>query len=347
MERPYGKEPALNVTFRQLRLLEAVARHSSFTRASEELHLTQPAVSTQIKQLEEAVGMPLFEQIGKKIFLTEAGKEMYAFSRAIAQQFRDVESVLDDMKGVKRGTLSLTVTSTGNYFAPYLLAAFVDRHPGTQVHLEVRNREEVVSQLQENVPDMVVMGTPPHNIELQAQAFLRNPLVIIAPPDHPLVGVDQVPLIRLIGENFILRERGSGTRMAVERFFQQRGVKINTSMEMSGNEAIKHAVMAGLGLGIVSLHTLEFELALDRIAILSVEDFPIMKEWYLVTRSGKRMSPIAQAFHEFVLTEAEQIIKLPQPNPAPRPGQCGKHAGLRAAEPSHFGLSRPGSAESR
>ena len=308
----------MNVTFRQLRLLEAVARHSSFTRASEELHLTQPAVSTQIKQLEEEVGMPLFEQMGKKIFLTEAGKEVYAFSRTIAQQFRDIESVLDDMKGVKRGTLALTVTSTGKYFAPYLLAAFLNRHPGTQVHLEVTNREEVVNQLHENIPDMVVMGTPPDNIELDAQAFMQNPLVIIAPPDHHLVGTSRVPLSRLVEENFILRERGSGTRNAVERFFQQRGVKLNASMEMSRNEAIKHAVMAGLGLGIVSLHTLEFELALDRIAILSVEGFPIMKEWYLVSRRGKRMSPIAQAFHDFVLNEAEQIIKLPQPKPVTR-----------------------------
>ncbi|HEY9145361.1 MAG TPA: LysR substrate-binding domain-containing protein, partial [Thiobacillus sp.] len=266
----------------------------------------------------EEVWMPLFEQMGKKIFLTEVGKEVYAFSRAIAQQFRDIESVLDDMKGVKRGTLSLTVTSTGKYFAPYLLAAFLKRYPGTQVHLEVTNREEVVQELQDNTPDMAIMGTPPDNIELQSQAFMQNPLVIIAPPDHPLVGAARVPLSRLMEENFILRERGSGTRNAVERFFQQRGVKLNTSMEMSRNEAIKHAVMAGLGLGIVSLHTLEFELALGRVAILSVEGFPIMKEWYMVHRSGKRMSPIAQAFHEFVLNEADRIMKLPQPKPVTR-----------------------------
>lgn len=308
----------MNVTFRQLRLLEAVARNSSFTRASEELHLTQPAVSTQIKQMEEEIGMPLFEQMGKKIFLTEAGKEVYAFSRTIAQQFRDIESILDDMKGVKRGTLSITVTSTGKYFAPYLLASFIKRYPGTQVHLEVTNREEVVQQLQDNTPDLAIMGTPPDNIELRAQAFMQNPLVIIAPPDHPLVGVNRVPLDRLVEENFILRERGSGTRNAVERFFQQRGIKFNTSMEMSRNEAVKHAVMAGLGLGIVSLHTLEFELALNRIALLSVESFPIMKEWYLVYRSGKRMSPITQAFHAFVLNESDHIIKLPQPKPVTR-----------------------------
>lgn len=308
----------MNVTFRQLRLLEAVARNSSFTRAAEELYLTQPAVSTQIKQLEDEVGMPLFEQMGKKIFLTEAGREIYAFSRGIAQQFRDIESVLDDMKGVKRGTLALTVTSTGKYFAPYLLAAFLKRHPGTQVHLEVLNREEVVQQLQNNIPDMVIMGTPPENVEVQSQAFMQNPLVIIAPPDHPLVGTSRVSLSKLVDEHFILRERGSGTRNAVERHFQQRGLKLNTSMEMSRNEAIKHAVMAGLGLGIVSLHTLEFELILNRVAILNVEGFPIMKEWYLVSRSGKRMSPIAHAFHEFVLNEAERIMRLPQPKPVTR-----------------------------
>lgn len=306
----------MNVTFRQLRLLEAVARNSSFTRAAEELHLTQPAVSTQIKQLEAEVGLPVFEQMGKKIFLTEAGKEIYAFSRNIALQFRDIESVLDDMKGVKRGTLSLCVTSTGKYFAPYLLAEFLKTHAGVKVHLEVTNREILVSKLQENIPDMAIMGTPPDHLELNAQAFMQNPLVIIAAPDHPLAKANRIPLARLVDENFILREVGSGTRNAIERFFEQRGIKLNTSMEMSRNEAIKHAVMAGLGLGIVSLHTLEFELALKKIAILSVEGFPIMKEWYLVSRSGKRMSPIAQAFHDFVLNEAGRVMTLPQPKTA-------------------------------
>ncbi len=306
----------MNVTFRQLKLLEAVARHSSFTRASEELHLTQPAVSTQIKQLEDEVGLPLFEQMGKKIFLTEAGREMYDFSRNIAEQFRDIESLMDDMKGVKRGALAITATATCKYFAPYLLAEFMKQHAGVKVHLEVTNRQNVVSALQDNIPDMAIMGTPPEGIPLSYRAFMQNPLVVIARPDHPLVKEKRIPLTRLMDEHFILRERGSGTRNAVERFFQSRDVHLNTSMEMSRNEAIKHAVMAGLGLGIVSLHTLEFELELKRIAILSVEGFPIMKEWYLVTRSGKRLSPIAQAFHDFVLNEAQNIIHLPQ-IPAP------------------------------
>lgn len=306
----------MNVTFRQLKLLEAVARHSSFTRASEELHLTQPAVSTQIKQLEDEVGLPLFEQMGKKIFLTEAGREMYEFSRNIAEQFRDIESLMDDMKGVKRGALAITATATCKYFAPYLLAEFMKQHAGVKVHLEVTNRQNVVNALQDNVPDMAIMGTPPEGIPLSYRAFMQNPLVVIARPDHPLVKEKRIPLARLMDEHFILRERGSGTRNAVERFFQSKDVHLNTSMEMSRNEAIKHAVMAGLGLGIVSLHTLEFELDLKRVAILSVEGFPIMKEWYLVTRNGKRLSPIAQAFHDFVLSEAHNIIHLPQ-IPAP------------------------------
>ncbi len=302
----------MNVTFRQLKLLEAVARLSSFTRASEELHLTQPAVSTQIKQLEDEVGMPLFEQLGKKIFLTEAGREMYEFSRNIARQFVDIESVLDDMRGVKRGSLKLVATATCKYFAPYLLAGFSKLHDNVQVHLEITNRENVVTALQENVPDMAIMGTPPDEIPLNYRAFMENPLVVIAHPEHPLVHEQRIPLEELLKENFILREKGSGTRNAVERFLQGRNLSVTATMEMSRNEAIKHAVMAGLGLGIVSLHTLEFELKLKKLAILSVEGFPIMKEWYLVTRSGKRMSPIAQAFHDFVLNETHNVVPLPQ-----------------------------------
>ncbi len=301
----------MKITFRQLRLLESVARNASYTRASEELHLTQPAVSTQIKQLEQEVGLPLFEQLGKKIYLTEAGKEMYEFSRGIAQQVRDIESVFDDLKGVKRGNLSLSVTSTGKYFAPYLLAEFVKLHPGTKVHLEVTNREEILVELQENIPNMAIMGRPPNTLELSSQEFMNNPLVVFSRPDHPLAKEKNIPISRLMEENFILRERGSGTRNAVEDFFEQRNMQLNTSMEMSRNEAVKHSVMAGLGLGIISLHALELELALNRIAILDVEGFPVMKKWYLVYRTGKRMSPIAQAFHDFVLNSAKSILPKP------------------------------------
>ena len=310
-----------NFTFRQLMLLEAVARHSSFTRASEELHLTQPAVSTQIKQLEEEVGMPLFEQLGKKIFLTAAGREMYEFSRNIAQQFTDIRTVLQEMKGIQRGSLDIAVTSTAKYFAPYLLAAFCKKHAGITVSLNVTNRETILQELTNNIPDMAIMGSPRKGMPLVANAFLSNPLVVIAPPDHPLVGSGRIPLSKLLEESFIVRERGSGTRNAIEHFFEQRGQRMNTTMEMSRNEAIKHAVMAGLGLGIVSIHTLEMEFKLGRLALLDVEGFPILKDWYVVHREGKRFSAAAQAFKEFVLTEGATLITIPQPTAA----EPGKH----------------------
>lgn len=302
----------MNFTLRQLRLFEAVARNASFTRAAEEMHLTQPAVSTQVKQLEEDVGMPLFEQMGRKIFLTEAGREMYEFSRSIAQKFTDISMVLDEMKGIRRGLLNITVTSTAKYFAPYLLAAFCKQHEGVTVNLDVTNREALLRQLADNIPDMVIMGSPPEGMDLVASSFMSNPLVVIAPPDHALAGASRISLERLLQERFIVRERGSGTREAVERFLAQRGLYMTTSMEMSRNEAIKHAVMAGLGLGIVSIHTLEMELTLKRLAVLNVEGFPILKDWYLVHRAGKRFSAAAEAFKEFVLDKAGNIIQIPQ-----------------------------------
>jgi DNA-binding transcriptional LysR family regulator len=303
----------MNFTFRQLKLFESVARNSSFTRASEELYLTQPAVSTQIKQLEDEAGMPLFERMGKKIFLTEAGREMYEFSRSIAKKFDDVSMVLGEMKGIKRGHLDIAVTSTGKYFAPYLLAAFCRQHSGITVNLDVTNRETLLRQLTDNIPDMAIMGSPPEGMDLVANSFMSNPLVVIAPLDHPLAHGGRIPLQTLLKESFIVREKGSGTRNAIQRFLEQRGLTMTTTMEMSRNEAIKHAVMAGLGLGIVSIHTLEMELILERLVVLNVEGFPVLKDWYVVHRSGKRFSAAAQAFKEFVLNEGATLIKIPQP----------------------------------
>ena len=302
-----------NFTFRQLMLLEAVARNSSFTRASEELFLTQPAVSTQIKQLEQEVGMPLFEHMGKRIFLTAAGREMYEFSRTIAQQFTDIRTVIEEMKGIQRGHLDIAVTSTAKYFAPYLLAAFCKKHAGITVNLNVTNREDILRQLADNIPDMAIMGSPPAGMHLVANSFMSNPLVVIAPPDHPLAHSSRISLRKLLEESFIVREKGSGTRNAIERFLEQRGLSMTTTMEMSRNEAIKHAVMAGLGLGIVSVHTLEMEFKLGRLAVLNVEWFPILKDWYIVHREGKRFSAAAEAFKAFVLTETSRIIEIPQP----------------------------------
>ncbi len=301
----------MNVTLRQLSVFESVARHLSFTRAAEELFLTQPAVSMQIKQLEENVGLPLFEQLGKKIFLTEAGRELYHYSRVIAQQLAEAEAVLEDLKGVTRGRLDISVASTANYFATRLLAAFVHRYEGISFSLDVTNRETLLRQLESNERDLVIMGKPPEGMDLATEAFMENPLVVIAAPDHPLAKERKIPLARLQEETFVVRERGSGTRIAMERFFAEHHAKLTAGMEMTSNEAIKQAVSAGLGLGIVSIHTLALELQLGCLTVLDVEDFPILRHWYLVHRAGKRLSPVAQAFREFVLSEAKGLLHMP------------------------------------
>lgn len=298
----------MHITIRQLAVLEAVARNLSFTKAADELHLTQPAVSMQIKQIEESIGLPLFEQVGKKVFLTEAGQEMYSYSRSIQQQLAEAEAIIEDLKGVKRGTLTLAVASTANYFAPRILAAFNDKYENVTFSLDVTNRKGLLSHLTNNDTDLVIMGRPPANMELEAEFFMENPLVAIAPPHHPLVGKQNIPTVTLLKETFIIREEGSGTRTAIERFFSDLGFEITTSLSMSSNEAIKQAVQAGLGLGIVSIHTLEMELELKRLALLDVESFPILRNWYIVHRKGKRLSPVAQAFKEFVVTQARDLL---------------------------------------
>lgn len=299
----------LRLTLRQLEVFEAVAHHLSYSRASENLHLTQPAVSMQIKQLEEAVGMPLFEQLGKKIYLTEAGQELQRYSRNILQQLDEAESVFEEMKGMRRGKLAISVASTAGYFMPFLLAQFSKRFPEVAITLDVSNREVLLQELSHNKMDFAIMGRPPDGLGLDFTSFLENPLVVIAPPDHPLVRESKIPLARIQQETFIAREHGSGTRSATERFFAEKGIKLNTGTEMSKNESIKQAVQAGMGLSILSLNTVMLELEAKRLAVLDVDDFPIMRHWYLVHRSGKRLPGVAQAFKEFMLNEAAELLK--------------------------------------
>lgn len=298
----------LHLTFRQLSVFEAVARLLSYSRAAQEMHLTQPAVSMQIKQLEENVGMPLFEQLGKKIYLTEAGRELSHYSRVIAQQLSEAETVMNDLKGLQRGRLKISVASTANYFAPQLLANFSQRFPTVTVSLDVTNRQALLAQLANNEMDMAVMGQPPEGLDLVAESFMENPLVVIAPVNHPLATAKTIPLERLQKETFLVREEGSGTRIAMERFFDQHGIQFHTGMVMSSNEAIKQAVQAGLGLGILSLHTIDLELETKRLKVLDVKSFPIMRHWYVVHRKDKRLSTVAQAFKAFLLTEAKQVL---------------------------------------
>lgn len=301
----------MRFTLRQFHIFEAVASHLSFTQAARALHLSQPAVSMQVKQLESQVGLPLFEQMGKQIYLTEAGKEIQHYSRRVGQLLTEVEEVIDELKGAHQGQLTIAVASTANYFVPTLLGTFHERFPGVTVSLDVTNREALLEHLDENEVDLVVMGQPPKEMDLEAGAFMENPLVVIAPPDHPLAGEKNIPMSRMEDEVFLTREQGSGTRGAIERFFAQHGVQLNTGMEIASNEAIKQSVQAGLGLGLLSRDTLDMELALNKVAILDVEDFPIVRYWYVMHHKGKRLSPAAQAFKQFLLVEANELLHSP------------------------------------
>jgi len=297
----------VHLTLRQLKVFESVARHLNYTRAAEELHLTQPAVSMQIKQLEGSLGAPLFEQLGKRIHLTETGQEVLGYARAINQQLDELETVLNRIKGLGGGRLRISVATTANYFIPTLLGSFSRRYPDVTVSLDVTNRETLLQQLSENSVDLVIMGQPPAEADVDAEAFMDNPLVVVAPPDHPLAGKKKIPLARLQEETFLVRETGSGTRIAMERFFSERGIRLKTGMEVGSNEAIKQSVQAGLGLGLLSRATIEQELTLKRLVVLDIAEFPIMRQWFVVHRRGKRLSAAAEAFRTFLLHEAGAI----------------------------------------
>jgi DNA-binding transcriptional LysR family regulator len=213
------------------------------------------------------------------------------------------------MKGLGSGRLKVSVATTASYFATRLLAAFSKRYEGVAINLDVTNRESLRRQLEDNEPDLVIMGQPPEDIDVESRDFMENPLVMVAPADHPLAGEKNISLSHFAEEHFVVRETGSGTLGAIERFFKEHDVPFHTGIEMSSNEAIKQAVEAGLGLGIASIHTLELELETGRLVMLDVEDFPIRRHWYLVQRKGKRLSAVAQAFKDFVLTESAQFIR--------------------------------------
>ncbi len=299
----------MHLTLRQLKVFESVARHLNFTRAAEELFLTQPAVSMQVKLLEKQLGLALFEQMGKSVHLTEAGQEVLGYARNISQQLDELESVLNSLKGLSGGKLRISVATTANYFIPTLLGTFSRRYPEVTVSLDVTNREILLQQLSENTVDLVIMGQPPTEADVEAETFMENPLVIVAPPEHALAKQKKIPLKRLQDEVFLVREPGSGTRSAMERFFAEREIHLKTGMEVGSNEAIKQSVQAGLGLGLLSRATIEQELELKRLVELDVAEFPIMRHWYVMHRKGKRLSAAAAAFKEFLLKEAMALLR--------------------------------------
>lgn len=298
----------LPISLRQLQVFESVARHLNHSRAAAELYLSQPAVSMQIKQTETVIGLPLFEQVGKKLFLTEAGREFLHYARSMLQTMREMESVFDEMKGVERGTLNISVVSTANYFMPQLLAKFIQAHPKIQVGLSVANRDAVIKQLSENIADLAIMGQPPEGTDMLAEAFMPNPLVVIAAPAHPLALVRKIKPKQLASETFLLREQGSGTRGVVERFFASHKLALPVHMEMDTNEAIKQSVQAGMGIGIISRHGIELELETKRLVVLDVERFPIVRYWHIVHRKDKRLSTSSLEFKRFLLEESANMM---------------------------------------
>lgn len=300
--------PMKNATLRQLKVFEAVANHLSFSRAAEELHLTQPAVSMQVQALADQAGLPLFEQMGKKIFLTTAGEEVLRHARRITQQLREADEAVAAIRGAKGGRLILGVVSTAKYFAPRLLVAFRKLYPETDLRLRVHNRETIVRLLEENQIDLAMMGVPPKDFETVASAFADQPHVIIAAADHPMAGRRRIEPADLAGEAFLVREPGSGTRGAMERFFAEREVHLADTTEMLGNETIKQAVMAGMGITFISEHTIGLELAVGRIVKLNVVGTPVMRKWYVVHRADKMVLPVTAAFLDFVRTQGPRLI---------------------------------------
>lgn len=287
----------MNVTLRQLTIFARVAETGSFTRAAEQLHLTQPAVSQQMRQLAEAVGEPLFETLGRRIYLTDAGKALRATGEGMARQWDGFEEELQAMRGLHSGMLRLAVVSTAKYFIPRVLGPFCARYPGIDVRLEVANRDQVVARIEDNRDDLYVMTRPPEGLELECRPFLDNPLVPIVAAAHPLARRRHLALADLGGERFIMREPGSGTRIAIEQFLAEHDTRLNVRMELGSNEAIKQAVAGGLGLSILSRHTLHRDPAQeDDVVILPVAGFPLHTSWQLVYLRQRRLSRAAQAF---------------------------------------------------
>ncbi len=299
----------MHLTLQQLRLFESVVRNHSFTRAAEEMHLTQPAVSIQLKRLEDQVGLPLLENVGKKIFPTTAGKTMHAAALDILGRVSELQCEVESLKGDIKGPLQLAVVTTGKYFMPHLLGHFLQLHPGVVPSLEFTNRARLVERLMNNEDDFVVMGRIPEDEErLVSYPFLENILAFVAPPDHPLAKRKRLSLQEVIKERFLGREPGSGTRLALERVLRETGLEVEPYMELGSSEAIKQAVMGGLGIGLLSLHSVRVEQAAGKLVILNVSGFPIKRRWYAVHLKGKKLSLVAQSFLDFILEEGHRVL---------------------------------------
>ena len=291
----------------QLHVFESSARLGSFARAAQELHLAQPTVSVQIKKLSETVGFPLFEQVGKRIYLTDAGQRVYAGCNDVFRALSSLEERLTEMRGLDSGHFQFAVTSTAKYFAPRLLGAFIQRYPGVETSLQIHNRSTLIERLRNNEDDLYMFAHPPDQQEVMVQAILSNPLVVFARGDHPMAGEKDIALARLANEPFLIRERGSGTRMATLKLFEQHGLSPKIRMELSTNEAIREAILAGLGVSILSRYTFGLEPEQTKLVCLDVEGFPLESHWHFVYPVGKHLSVAARAFMDFARVEAKNL----------------------------------------
>lgn len=298
----------MHVTLRQLQAFEAVARLKSFSRAAEEMHVTQPSVSKQIKLLHEQIGLPLLEQLGKKVFLTEAGHALYATCADWLDTWGRFEQNIANLKGLKEGRLKLAAVTTTKYFMPRILGPFCAQYPGIDVALEVVNRDRLLDRLAQNKDDLYVMGVPPDDMQTHSEPFMDNPLVVLAHAGHPLVGRRNIPFQELARETFLVRERGSGTRMTMERVFQERKTPLRVKMELGSNEAIKQAVAGGLGLALLSRSTLHLDPSQKELAVLDVEGFPILRAWYVVRPKGKQLSVVAATFLDYLRNHLDLLV---------------------------------------
>ncbi len=297
-----------HATLQQLRLFAAVAEHKSVTRAAEYVHLTQPAVSIQIKRLEAKVGMPLIEHIGKELHLTVAGEEVFEAAKDVLDRLNDLETSLNDLRGEVTGPLNVHVVSSGKYFMPQLLGSFVRRYPRVEPRLQITNRASLLVSLAKNQSDLYIMGQPPEGVSVVEYPFLENILVVVARPDHPLAGRKRIPLAEIAKERFVGRESGSGTRKAVEKLFRDEGLDISAYIELDSAEGIKQGVIGGLGIGVLSKHSLRLELDAGELVVLDVAGFPLRRRWYVSHREGKRLSRAAQLFLQYLQEEGEAEV---------------------------------------
>ncbi|HYD61133.1 MAG TPA: LysR family transcriptional regulator [Noviherbaspirillum sp.] len=297
-----------NITIRQLQIFSIAARHLSFVRASEELFLTQPAVSMQIRQLEETVGMPLFDKIGKKLYLTEAGRQIERTAHEVLGAIKNAQDSLAALGGLRAGLVTVALVSTAKYFVPRLIALFRQSHPEIELRIVISNREALIQLLQNNEVDLAIMGRPPQEIDAASYPLARHPHVIIAAPDHALAPRRKIKPEELNQETFLIREEGSGTRLAMESFFETEHVEPRRGMVMGSNETIKQAVIAGLGLGFISLHTIALELKAGELTVLDVKGMPMMRTWYAAHLRNKHLSPATAAFKDFLVREAGNYL---------------------------------------